>query len=212
MKKINNSTIPSFLFQENDLVQFFKPKLPDAHKGDRGYAAIIAGSVHYSGASKLSNLAACACGAGAGVVKLAVPESIKDAVMPHLFDSTLFPLSCRNNDEYIFDEEQSSDLMSKCKCVACGMGMGRSDELTKLVGFLLENYQGILVLDADATWAYAQLAREEGFRGQLDYLKRKCQFVLTPHFGEFAFMVGEDIETIKKNSVDILQKFAKKNY
>ena len=95
----------------------------DCNKGDFGYVALIGGSVRYSGAAKLANMAAAAMLSGAGVVKLAVPREIANATMPYLLESTLFPLAS-DNGALRFESNELEELTSNVNTVAIGMGCG----------------------------------------------------------------------------------------
>src|SRR5438552_6044145 len=56
----------------NDDLPRLPPRAPDSHKGDFGRALVIGGSTGMAGAVSLAGMAALR--AGAGLVKLAVPE------------------------------------------------------------------------------------------------------------------------------------------
>lgn len=159
------------------------PRRPrDAHKGDFGKVLILAGSVGYTGAPVLS--ARAAVRAGAGLVTLAVPESIYpivavkcDSAMPRplpaepdgLLSAAGIYLLLRNL------EEKSA--------VLAGPGLGRSDGVSALVGAVLEKSACPVVLDADGINALS---------GHIDRLdRRRGLTILTPHDGEFARLGGD---------------------
>lgn len=192
---------PYSLIEEQDVVKAFPQRLNDSNKGTYGYTAIIGGSMRYGGAAKLANSAAVAMCSGTGVVKLAVPRCISAAVAPYLLESTLFPLS-DDGDCIVFDGSQIDELVKGTKAVAVGMGICNTKETQKLVGYLLENYAGTLILDADALNALATVGADK-LKGA------KAHTVITPHLKEFSRLSGLDMEEIKQNPVQCAVDFAK---
>ena len=86
--------------------------------------------------------------------------------------------------------------------IAFGMGVGVSADIYKIIEFLLLNYTGKLVIDADGINTLSKFGK--------DVIKKaKCQVVLTPHVGEFARLSGLDKEYIANNFIDAAKNFAK---
>jgi len=189
------------LVEKSDVAHALGLRKHNSHKGTYGYIALIGGCVRYSGAIKLANLAQSAMRSGAGVVKLAVPQSICEAVMPHLLESTLYPLN-DNNGEMCFEKDQIKELISGVSTVAVGMGIGNSDETFKLIEYLLKNYGGNLIIDADGLNALSN---------NTDLLKESApkQIILTPHPKEFSRLSGYDMNTILEDPCIYAKSFAK---
>ncbi len=84
------------------------------------------------------------------------------------------------------------------------MGMGLTEDTGALVRWLLINYTGTLVLDADALNALARtdpaLLRQ-----------RTAKTVLTPHNMEFSRLSGRSIEAILAAPVPLAEAYAKEN-
>ena len=81
-----------------------------------------------------------------------------------------------------YDEKQLDDIMSKAKSIDIGPGMGANPYLNRIVKYISDNYDGNLVIDADALNAIAN---------DYAFLKNsKAKVVLTPHVGEFERMTG----------------------
>ncbi|MDO4939953.1 MAG: NAD(P)H-hydrate dehydratase [Lachnospiraceae bacterium] len=151
----------------------------DSHKGDYGYIALVGGSLEYSGAIRLASMANVAMRSGAGVTAIAAPGSICSLIVPQILESTLFPLA-DNNGEMVFAESDFDRLISRYDCIAVGMGMGNTDETGKAIRYLLENYEGILIIDADGLNALACM------EDRVHRLKAsEAKIILTPHPGEF---------------------------
>ena len=171
-------------------------------QGDYGYVALIGGSFEYSGAAKLANLACSALRAGAGVAKLAVPCSLRQAVLPYLLDSTLFLLS-DDNGSIVFDKEETDKLLHKTEAVAIGMGLGRSAHIRNLLTYVLSEYNGRVIIDADGLNALAAMDK--------DILSAsKARVILTPHLKEFERLSGATREEINCNPIKSAMDFAQK--
>ncbi len=136
------------LIESSDLAELFQPRKNHSNKGTYGYSALIGGSKRYSGAIRLAGMANAAMRAGAGVVKLAVPDVIFSTVAPAVLESTLFPLSDDGN-EIVFSEKEIAELVSNVKTVAFGMGIGTGEGAGQTLEYLLEHYAGRLIVDAD---------------------------------------------------------------
>ncbi len=77
-----------------------------------------------------------------------------------------------------------------------------SEEIYKALSFLLENYTGRLLIDADGLNTLAAFGKEK--------LKdKKCEVVLTPHIGEFARLTGKNKEEILLDPITCAKDFAK---
>jgi len=192
---------PYFLIEEDDIKGLFRKRKNFANKGDYGYIALVGGSVPYSGAIRLADMANTAMCTGAGVVKLAVPESICAVTMPHILESTLYPLA--EKDGYIlFDSAQIDGLIKNVKTVAFGMGIGNTEETQKTLEYILEKYEGILVVDADGLNALAKVDQDtrKAFVGKL---------VVTPHLKEFSGLTKKTIDEILQNPIVYAEEYAK---
>lgn len=176
------------------------PRSGDCNKGDFGYIALIGGSLRYGGAAKLANMAAAAMRGGAGVVKLAVPRDIALSVAPYLLESTLFPLSSKDG-ELTFDQEELEELLHNVNSAAFGMGCGTGDGVKQTLCYLLKNFYGSLVVDADGLNCLAQMGV-----GLLDECAPKV--ILTPHAKEFARLSGTDTQTVIEQGTELSERFA----
>ena len=77
--------------QQIENIPRLKPRAADAHKGDFGKVAIIAGSIGMSGAAALAGRSALR--AGAGLVRVAVPKSVLPIVASIEPSFTTVPLA-----------------------------------------------------------------------------------------------------------------------
>jgi NAD(P)H-hydrate epimerase len=134
-----------------------------------------------AGAIALSGMAALR--GGAGLVKLAVPEVCLDTVAAFEPSYMTIPLPCDGAGLLTAGAREAlAEPVAQATCVACGPGLGRTDDITELVVWLYRDLPQPLVLDADALNALSskpgQLAKAGGAR------------ILTPHPGEFQRLAG----------------------
>ncbi len=195
--------LPYKLLEREDVRGLIGKRESYSHKGTYGYVALIGGSVEYSGAIKLANIASSCVRSGAGVVKLCVPKSITHSVMPYILESTIFELSdC--NGSIIFNEKEIDEALKNVRAVAVGMGMGQRGENEELLTHILKNHRVCLIIDADGL----------NTLGKMDtaLLKEtKCKVVLTPHLKEFERLSKIPISEINENPIKCAETYAK-NY
>ena len=138
--------------------------------------------------------------AGAGVVRLCAPRSLCERMMPDILEATLFPLSEKDGD-MTFRAEEFREAVRGTRTAAFGMGAGMTAETEKAVSFLLESYEGTLILDADGLNALAVLGT-----GRLK--EAAGQVILTPHIGEFSRLTGKTADEIFGAPVSLAEEFA----
>lgn len=190
------------LIEKEDVKEVLGSRANYSHKGNYGYIALVGGCMNYSGAVKLANISASAMKSGAGVTKLAVPESIAPSVAPYLLESTLFPLSDKNGS-FVFKKDEIDSLLRNVKAAAIGMGWGQEGDNLEMLAYVLENYSLPLVIDADGLNTLA--------KNGLDLLKNtKCRVILTPHLMEFSRLSGLSVSEISREPVKFAEEFAEK--
>lgn len=154
------------------------PERPDrAHKGVFGRVLVVAGSLEYPGAALLAGLGAAR--AGAGLVCLAVPESLQQWLAGHVPELVWLPL---------LEEARGvtgpggwravSSAANDYDALAVGPGLGRHPATLRRVRRLVSELRRPVVIDADALNSLAE--ENEWWRGIA------APAVLSPHPGEFA--------------------------
>jgi NAD(P)H-hydrate epimerase len=89
------------------------------------------------------------------------------------------------------------EAAEKASAIAIGPGLGRTDAVRALVGYLLDRLDKPIVLDADGLWALA---------GHLDWVfSRDAPTVLTPHAGELARLLGRNSSAISARRLHAVQ-------
>ncbi len=189
------------LFEGEDAAELFPPRKHFSHKGDYGTIALIGGSLRYSGAIRLAALANAGMRAGAGIARVCAPRSICEKTISEILEATLFPLD-EQDGEILFREETFREALRGTRTAAFGMGAGHSEETAKAVQFLLREYEGTVILDADALNALAAAGCE-------GLAEAKGRVILTPHPGEFSRLSGKTMEKIRNNPIPLAEEFAR---
>lgn len=164
----------------DDILSCFPIRKPDTHKGDYGKILLICGSKNYTGAAALSALGALR--SGAGVVYLAVPESIYAIEAIKLLEPVVMSFPDKDG---MFSETAVSQILSlipKMDAVLIGPGIGVSDGTLTVVKSVLQNADCPVVVDADGInliSKHKHILRD-----------RIAPTILTPHDGEFRRLGG----------------------
>ena len=163
------------VLSHNDVLEILPDRDKNAHKGDFGKVLLLCGSRGYTGAAALSAMGALR--SGAGLVYLGVPESIYSIMAVKLTEAIVFPLPDINGMLSLSALKQIAELLPKMDAVLVGPGLGQSEGTLAVVKFVLENYTGPVVLDADGInliGRHKNMVRD-----------RTGITILTPHAGEF---------------------------
>ncbi len=157
------------------------PQLPPrnqvSHKGDFGRALCIGGSRGMAGAIALTGMATLR--AGAGLVSLGVPDCCLETVAAFEPCAMTIPLPADDRGRLSLAARDAIwAAAASATCVAVGPGLGRSEDLTELVGLMFRDLPRPLVVDADGLNA---LANRPGSMKSAGGPR-----ILTPHPGEFA--------------------------
>lgn len=167
----------------------------DSHKGNYGKILLLCGSRGYTGAPALAAMGALR--SGAGLVYLAVPESIYGIESVKLLEPIVLPLPDEAGKLSANAMPVIGNLLAGKDAVLIGPGLGQSESICASVKYVLENFSGPVILDADginAICAHKDILRE-----------RAASTILTPHEGEFVRLTGCSIH----NRVDDALAFAK---
>lgn len=188
------------MLTHSSVAPYFKQRQRNVHKGDFGKVAVIGGSKDFSGSILLSANALSAFKMGTGYSYLAVPESLFNAYVGKNPECILTAIKDRDG-RMVLDEQSLSKLIN-CDSIAVGMGMGDSVDTYEIIKYLLNNYKGKLVIDADGVNSLAKYG--------VEVLKnKKCKVVLTPHIGEFFRLSGIDKNKITEFPIQLSVNFAR---
>ena len=174
-------------------------EVPRRGPGDNKYTAgsvlVVGGSTGKTGAPCLS--AEAALRAGAGIVTVCVPASLNLVFEQRLLEVMSRP--CADEDGVMTMDAADAivEAAEKATAVAIGPGIGRTDAVRALIGYLLDRLDKPIVLDADGLWAVA---------GHLDWVfSRDAHTVLTPHAGELARLLGRDSSAVSARRLNAAQ-------
>ena len=188
-----------------------------AHKNNFGHLLIIAGSTGLTGAAILS--ARAAISSGAGLVTLAIPQSLNPLVVPAIASCMTLPV--KDDGKGIFIASAAEEIIKslhKFDAVAIGPGIGTAEETAEFISKLIpeicrrpvrRNSQcGIqaysrkkLVIDADALNIFSE--RKELIQNLGENV------VLTPHPGEFERLSGIKPDKTDFSRISVAKDFTK---
>tara|TARA_R110002111_G_scaffold168038_2_gene234025 strand:+ start:154318 stop:155226 length:909 start_codon:yes stop_codon:yes gene_type:complete len=178
------------------------PRPENSHKGTFGKVLVIAGSAGMSGAACLAGMGALR--GGAGLVFLAVPESIQTIVS--CWNPCYLPLPLHIDQQGQLSQVSETRLFSKIHefdAVAIGPGCGAHAWIQHVTRKLYAELKQPLIVDADALNALAAsdqpLPAAAGPR------------ILTPHPGEFSRLINQTTAEIEQQREALSIAFAKQH-
>lgn len=175
----------SALFKDNPELPKLPPRPAEAHKGVFGTVLIIGGSVGMSGAAGLAGIAALR--AGAGLVRVAIPEPVLPIVAGYEPSYTTIPLPADSSGKISYRAlHRIYDQIEQADWIAIGPGLGRSWGLSRLVSRIYSEVAKPLVIDADGLNALA--------RGDGNLPSARGPRILTPHPGELRRLIGPAVD------------------
>lgn len=169
-----------------DIRHLFATRPGNSNKGLYGHVLVAGGSFGKSGAPAMTGFAAYR--AGAGLVTVAVPESVLTAVAavrPELMT------------EPLHDSAKLLELAKKMTVLALGPGLGTAPEAVRLAKTAYAECKIPAVFDADGLNALA---------GDLPHTDRIR--ILTPHPGEMSRLTGKSIKEIQTDRVAAAEELA----
>ena len=188
-----------YLLTRDYIKNFIIKRSVDAHKGDAGHLLVIAGSVGKTGAAALT--ATSAMRAGAGLVSLAVPDSLNIILEGLVLESMTHILP--ESQAGVLDMrsfEKVMELLSNKKCLALGPGLGTNVKTKEFVCRVISESSVPVIIDADGL---------NNLVGNLEILQKiNVPVILTPHPGEMARLIGESSNKINQDRIGYARKFA----
>lgn len=191
-----------YTYNKREVRLLFPERKTDSHKGTFGHLLCICGSKTMAGAPVLA--ASAALRSGAGLVTLAFPECIYNAVSSKLTESLLMPLA--DNEKGTLSSSCLKELLaslSKFDGIVIGCGLGVNEDTEAVVRSVIENAEVPVVVDADALNIIAR---------DISIIEnKKSELILTPHIGEMARLTGADKESIINDRISAAKSFSLKN-
>lgn len=219
-KKAGKKKTPKPSASDGPLLVSKLPKLPerpaDAHKGDFGHVLVLGGSRGMIGAPAL--VADAALRSGAGLVTIACPDSIQQAVAILCPCATTIPLPELSNGQLdplraikAIDDSRSFGNPAKPTVIAAGPGLGHGnvrfdDAWRELVREFAGDREVPIVLDADGLNAMPAIDPANDAPTAFD----GTNLVITPHPGEFARLCNTTAADVQDRRMDAILEAARK--
>lgn len=189
-----------FEVEKSDILSLVPKRASTSYKYSSGKAFILAGAPGYTGAAYLASQSTLRTGSGA--VILGVPSSLMEIMEKKLTDVVKYSLP--ESGDRSFSEDGFLNIKEKIEwsdATLIGPGIGRNSETMELVRKILKEVPHNYVIDADGLFSLI---------GHLDILKNTAsQIILTPHFGEFASLIGITVDELKTDFYNLSKDFAK---
>lgn len=203
-KRSFNGKLPGMYTIQNRQKEAFFKRRPDGNKGTFGKLLLVAGSEEMAGAALLSGNAAYR--AGAGMVKLVIPEKIREIVQKMLPEALIQTYEGKMG---ITKEEETVFLhsMEWADAVAIGPGLGVCESGKNLLATAIKEGRKPLIIDADGL---NLLAKDEDLK---TLFKRRTKadgdsVILTPHMGELARLLKRPVEEVTADEVGAVTEAA----
>ncbi len=155
------------------------------HKGTYGKVLIIAGSEGMAGAAVLA--ARGAFRSGAGLVHVSIDKTLFPIVQSGIVEATCIP------------RDLTANVLNEYDSVVIGPGLGTSGDGAYAVAKVMENYDGNMIMDADALNIVSE--------NDVDLKKIKGNLIITPHPGEAARLMdtgSSEINASREKAVSFL--------
>ncbi|MCH7653008.1 MAG: NAD(P)H-hydrate dehydratase, partial [Chloroflexi bacterium] len=179
------------------------PARPSAsHKGSFGSALVVAGSRSYVGAAYLAGAAATR--AGAGLVTIALPESLQSAVAARATEPTYLPLP--ESSPGVVSPAAARVILDAApgyQALLIGCGLGQADDTVRFVESILYSGERLppTIVDADGLNILSKTPEW--------WAKFNGPAVLTPHPGEMARLTGSPTSVIQADRIETATNSAK---
>lgn len=172
-----------------------------AHKGTFGTALIAAGSANFTGAAVLAGQAATRI--GAGLVTMAIPQTIYPVVASRLAEATYLPLPEEDGCIAAAAVDHIRQKFDRATALLIGPGLGNTNATTQFMLTLLAiDDLPPLVLDADALNILS--AHDQW------WTRLPANGILTPHPGEMARLMASSIKEVQAQRLEIAPEMAQK--
>lgn len=167
----------------------------DGNKGTFGKLLLVAGSEKMAGAALLCGESAYRM--GAGMIKLVIPEKIREIVQERLPEALIqtyeSPTGLQEEEEKLFLENSKW-----ADAIAIGPGLSVCESGRRLLALAISQKTKPLVIDADGLNILSSNKQlmEQLRKRCAEFEKENAKVILTPHMGELARLLGEPLTVI----------------
>ena len=175
-------------------------RAPDinTYKHRQGKVLIIAGSCGMTGAAILASNGAMR--SGVGLVKVFAPKSLNNIYEANIIEG--LTICCEDDGKGFFTLQNYSEIekyFDWSDTILIGPGLGLNKSTKELVKKVVTNYTKPLIIDADGLSIFNDNVKL--------FRDIKGEFIITPHYGEFASLLNTTTKEIIGNITDYLEKF-----
>ncbi len=191
----------SELITETMVKNLLPYRLKDSHKGIYGKLLVVGASKGYTGASIF--VCKAALKVGVGLMYIATSESLNDIYESSLLEAISIPMQANTDGSFsITEKAKILDKIKEMDSVVIGPGLGKTYDKTDLLVSILKSADVPVVVDADAIRLLKEIPNFESLLSE--------NTILTPHFGEFSYLTGIDIPTLKSDPIKHAKEFVSK--
>jgi NAD(P)H-hydrate epimerase len=193
----------AFYLIDLPLVSGFMPRRRSSdHKGSYGHVVVVGGTPGYTGAIALAGNAALR--SGAGLVTAVVPASLYPVLAAKLTETMTRPAPESSGGGFSRSAYNAlRDLFGRATVLAVGPGLGQDPETAIFLHDLLCGTGLPTVIDADAL---NLLACDQSLLENPLLAENRKRWVLTPHPGEMARLLGTSIGEVQADRVGVAMK------
>ncbi len=198
---VEEEEIRDHLLEGAEFLPLLLPRDRASHKGQFGHLLVLAGSAGKTGAASM--VCQAALRVGTGLITLGIPESLNSILEVKLTEpmTELLP-ETKERTLSLAGQGRILELCARKSALAIGPGLSTNAETVRLVQKLIRSTDLPCVIDADGLNALA---------GKLDSLRKGSNhFVLTPHPGEMARMLGTSVQEVENDRIQTARDFAQK--
>ena len=186
------------MIRADELKGSIRKRPPEAHKGTCGHIVVVGGSRGLTGAPAMAGHSALR--AGAGLVTVAVPESVQLSVAGRQAELMTIPIREENGGFTPAGIDELASTLARADVLCIGPGGGRSPQALDFMARVVREIDKPAVVDADALYALAE--NPESVEN------RKSALVLTPHPGECARLLNRDVEAVQDDRISAVRDAA----
>ncbi len=186
------------IIDDSFIKDVIKPLDRLSHKYTCGRSLLVCGSCGMSGAAIIA--ARAAYRSGAGLVDIALPESIYPIVAATVPEAVFTPLPCQNNIS-LKCIEAIIEKQSKADAVLIGCGLSCNKETVAAAKEIITKAEKPIIIDADGI---------NCIKDCIEILEQTDTFkIITPHYGEMSRLTGLSPNEIQADFVNVAGRFAK---
>jgi NAD(P)H-hydrate epimerase len=183
-----------FLLGPEHVIGLTEKRSKFSHKNNFGHSLIIGGSFGLTGALHMASTAALKV--GAGLVTAVTWEKYYHDLLVRISPEIMTGFIPKDESRWALEAKN----LTKYDSIVIGPGLGKGERSRRLVIEVLNNFNGPVVLDADAINVLS-LKEDHNI-----FAMRNAPTVLTPHYGEFSRFTGANIKSVLEKPIDHLRE------